>query len=111
MTNEPTRKTRTGLTEIDEIIDFQKAWHEFVGMDYWGNGFAVFDCNGKVDVYKTESFVDPSSGKKLVRRKNKLLGCSKSQDGELLGHILIKTGWYKEAKRVIERNKLCPCAT
>ena len=96
--------------EIDEIIDFQEAWHKFVGMDYWGNGFAVLDRDGKVDVYRTESFVD-SSGKKLVRCKGKLLGCSKSNDGEVLGHILIKTGWYKEAERVIERNKLYPCAT
>ena len=95
---------KTATSELDEIFDFQERWHKYVGQDYWGDGFAVFDKDGKVEAYKVICF-DGTSGRKLRRLKRKLLGYSKDQNGEVIGYILTKSRWYEDANKVIERNK------
>lgn len=102
--------------EINEVLDFQKDWHEYaakhVGENYWGNGnrFTVLDRNGEVEVYEMDVSIDPRSGNKRYTRKRKLLGCTKAKNGEVLGYLLIKDAncdWYRTAGELIEKYKSC----
>ena len=102
--------------EINEVLTFQKNWHEYVAKYlerdcYWDNKntFLVLDHNGEVEVYEMSVSINPSSGKSRYTRKRKLLGCTKTRDGEVTGYVLIKKAakydWYQVAEELIERYK------